>query len=352
MSKFTGPRQSGSRAATLATVLGFGGAFVAQSQRLPLVAVLCLAVGLAAPLGHTREPSMRFRHIWPKRRVWLVGDTFTITAEVSNFGPGSSSSMSMTAAGPGISLPPLVVPQLRPREVLSVHQQVPLQQRRGPVRLTYATVAQHRLVGTGKARPTPATVGAELPAVRPRPLVPPAQLVDLMSRPAEEGYGTGRRGSSDPMSLRQFASGDPVSSVHWRSTARAGVPIVLEREQLASGVLVLLVATSQEGEAWEAAVARAAGLVQAAAQVLVPVQVVVAAPALAPAAGSGHEAVQDWLAALTVAGPPQPQLVERAVHVAAGGLIAVVSGEPRLATAVVEAGVAPASVVNVMTAPW
>ena len=129
----------------------------------------------------------------------------------------------------------------------------------------------HRLVGPDAAQTQAPVLPVLLPVVRPRPDVPPAHIVERMSRPSDEGRSSGRRGAGDPMSLRGFVSGDPVSSVHWRSTARTGSPVVMEREQPLSGRLVLLVAGAGEGEQWEAAVARAAGLVQAAAATGVPV---------------------------------------------------------------------------------
>jgi uncharacterized protein (DUF58 family) len=339
----------------LATMLGIVGAFVAQGQRLPLVAVVCVAVALAPVLGLTNQPAMSFRHTWPKGLLCYVGDELTVTTTVTNSGPGPSSLQVVHASGTGVTLAPLAMPQLRPSERLSLDQQVHLAARRGPVVLTTSTRTQHRLVGYGKPRVLPLpkdVVGAMVPAVRPRPVMPPAALVDRMSRPSDEGRGTGRRGSADPLSLRHFAGGDPVSSVHWRSTARAGSPIVMDREELASGVLVLLVAGSQDGEAWEAAVARAAGMVQSAALGGVPVQVLAAAPSVAPPPGTNHEGVQDWLAGLTVAGPAQPDLVAAAVRAAAGGLVAVLSMEPSLSTAVAAAGATAGSIVDLASVTW
>ena len=335
----------------MAVGLALPAAFLAQAERLPLVAVAALAIGLAPLAGLVGFRNLHLKWTWPSGTPWYVGDTVYFLTTVTNPSPRTSPTTTILVHSPGLALPVVTVPMLRPGEAARVSADLVLTARRGPAPLTRTTHAHNRLQGSGASAKTP-SVGRLMPAVRPRPVPPPAQLLERLSRPSEEGFGTGRRGGSDPLSLRQFASGDPVSSVHWRSTARAGVPIVMEREQLASGVLVLLVAGGTDGEQWEAAIARAAGLVQAASTLAVPVAVVAAAPAEQLPQTPSYEAVQDWLAGLGVAGPVEPATVEQAVRLAAGGVVAVLSGERRLARGVVEAGADAACVVDLMTAAW
>lgn len=330
--------------------LALPAALLAQSERLPLVAVAALAVGLAPLAGITEYKRVHLGWQWPTERPWLVGDTVYLRTIVTNKGSRTTPMLTVAAQSPGLPLPPVTVPMLLPGESARFTARFTLTARRGPAPMSRTTQAHNVLQGLGKVRAFPA--GELMPAVRPRPVLPPTQLLERLSRPTEDGYGTGRKGGSDPLSLRQFVSGDPVSAVHWRSSARAGVPIVMEREQLASGMLVLLVATGGEGEAWEAAIGRAAGLVQAAATLAVPVAVVAAAPAQQLDGGPTHDLVQDWLAGLDRVGPAEPSLVERSVRVAAGGIIAVLSREPWLAAAVVEAGADSRTVVDLLASTW
>jgi uncharacterized protein (DUF58 family) len=336
---------------SLLSYLALPGALLAQSERLPLVAVAALAVGLAPLVGSVGFSALGVSWSWPTGRPWYVGDSVYLRTTVTNNGRRTTPMVTVAAQSPGLPLPPVTVPMLRPGESAKVTARFTLVARRGPAPMSRTTRGHNVLQGSGKEANV-SSVGRLMPAVRPRPILPPAQLLERLSRPTEDGYGTGRKGGSDPLSLRQFVSGDPVSAVHWRSTARAGVPIVMEREQLASGMLVLLVATGGEGEAWEAAIGRAAGLVHAASGLAVPVAVVAAPPAAQLDGAPTHDLVQDWLAGLGVAGPAEPSMVDRTVRVAAGGIIAVLSREPWLAAAVAQAGADPRSVVDLVATTW
>jgi uncharacterized protein (DUF58 family) len=328
-------------------------AVIAQSDRLPLVAVVFLGVGVAAvfSLGG-RSPELRVGTRFATASSWYVGDTVRVGVHVENIGRSTTAMTTVLPVSPGLALTSVTVPELRGGESVVVSQRTLLLARRPPAPVALTVRLHHRLVGSGTK--VVAHLGTEgpLPAVRPRPLPPPAAIVERMSRPSDEGLGTGRRGNADLLALRPFATGDPVSSVHWRSTARAGYPVVMEREQLVSGVLVLLVASTGSGEAWERAVARAAGLVQAADHADVPVEVVTAPPAGQLRNGATAEEVQLWLAGLGAAGAAEPELVALAVRRASSGLVAVLTAEPWLAGSVVEAGAPAGSVVDLMTAPW
>jgi uncharacterized protein (DUF58 family) len=344
-------RASRFRLRSLLSYLALPGALLAQSERLPLVAVAALAVGLAPLAGFLRLKALTLDWQWPTGQPWYVGDSVYLRTAATNNGKRTTPMVTIVAQSPGLPLPAVTVPMLRPGETTQVTARFPLAVRRGPAPMSRTTRAHNLLQGSGRAV-NAASLGALLPAVRPRPVLPPADLLERLSRPTEDGFGTGRKGGSDPLSLRRFVSGDPVSAVHWRSTARAGVPIVMEREQLASGMLVLLVTTGGEGQLWETAIARAAGLVQAASTLAVPVAVVAAAPAEQLTGAPTHDLVQDWLAGLGVAGPGNPAQVAQAVRLAAGGVVAVLSAEPRIAASVREAGADPRCVVDLVNARW
>jgi uncharacterized protein (DUF58 family) len=336
------------RLGVLLPLVALPAAFLAQAERMPLVAVVALACGLAPLAGLTGLRAMEMAWHWPGG-LWYVGDTVYLRTTFTNSGSRTTPVLTVRQESPGLPMPDLTVPMLTPGESATVDVPLQLAARRGPAPLGRTTQLHNRLSGRGHALKQAQTQEL-LPAVRPRPDLPPARILDPLARPAEDGFGTGRRGTADPLLLRQFASGDQVSSVHWRSTARAGLPVVMEREQLAAGLLVLLVADTGVGAAWEAAVARAAGMVQAAAALALPVAVLAAAPAQQLGGSPTYDAVQDWLAGLVLAGPAEPALLERTVSLASGGLVAVLSADPLLARAVTGGGAG--SVVDLLATTW
>lgn len=336
--------------------LAYEAAELAQQQRMPLVAALIGAYGLASLAGLV-STRLELRWAWP-RGVWMVGDEQWLRLHVTNATRRASAPVVVRLAGAGFPEVVLPVPALAPGESTTVVAPLVPTQRRPETALTQRSLIQNRLLGRARGvRPGAAPV---LPAVRPRPDLPPAYLLRQLAQPAEEGHGTGHRGRVDPLQVRHFVSGDAVSSVHWRSTARAGTPVVMEREQPASGTVVLLVCgtpaqgllTADTGAAdpWEQTVARAAGLVQAAQDQGTPVSVVAAASGEALPIAPTHGLVQDWLAGLGESGPAQPALVEEAVRRARGGLVAVLSQQPWLAA---EVGAAlTTGVVLDLAQPW
>ncbi|BEP16079.1 hypothetical protein acdb102_43900 [Acidothermaceae bacterium B102] len=331
--------------------LGGVGAYFAQAERLPLVAVAAVALGMAPLVSLSRATHvLGLALVRPPVSTWYVGDDFPLGLVVHNRGTSTIPVMELTLTGALTVLGPYTVPELSPGERAELTHHVPLTARRGPSPVLPGWERQQRLIGAPQHVKSTVAEPLMLPAVRPMPVLPPAHVVERLSRPSDEGRGSGMRGSGDPLALRTFASGDPTSSVHWRSTARAGTPVVMEHDRPVAGLLVLLVASSDQGPSWEAGVARAAGLVQVAAALAVPVEVVVAAP-VQPLPGPGHESVQDWLAALDVAGPADGAMVTRAVRLASGGLVAVLSADPSLAGRLL-ASAAPHSVVDLMTETW
>jgi uncharacterized protein (DUF58 family) len=135
--------------------------------------------------------------------------------------------------------------------------------RLGPVELVAgdpfdAFRARRRLAGGGRL--------LVLPAVEPLPsLVPLAR--DLPDGSAQRAHPIGLNDAAQSSTVRDYAPGDPLSRIHWPSTARAGRLIVrqLEREPTADILIALdMDADAQHGfgedSTEEAAVAAAASL--------------------------------------------------------------------------------------------
>jgi uncharacterized protein (DUF58 family) len=73
------------------------------------------------------------------------------------------------------------------------------------------------------------------------------------------GYGaTARAIGTDAGGVREWRSGDQVRNVQWRSTARTGRLTVVERDQSASGALVVLIAGRSGDPVLESAISKAA----------------------------------------------------------------------------------------------
>lgn len=98
----------------------------------------------------------------------------------------------------------------------------------------------------------------ELLVVHPRPALP-LRLPDAVEG-AARGTTTARRNGAghDVFGVREWRSGDPASAVHWRSSARRGHLVVLEREQPGRPALVIAVDAGSGDEPWEAMLARVA----------------------------------------------------------------------------------------------
>ena len=330
---------------------GLVAAVVAQSGRLPLLAVFCAAVAMSPLAGYVGgKHRVGIAPVRDEGPVRYVGDQAVVQFRIRNLGRTTMPVTTVMLTSRGLDLLPVSVPELRSGESVVVAQTLALGSRRGAEPFTAVVRLHNRLAGSDRTL----RVSADTPglfAVRPWPDRPPPRLLARLSRPSDDGYGTGHRGNADPLLLRKFTAGDPVSSVHWRSTARLGSPVVMEREQLASGTLTLVVASAGVGYGWEGAVCRAAGMVGAAAELGVPVRVLAAAPALGTEGAVTHESVHEWLAALETSGGADRALVADAVR-ASAGLLVVLSADPQLAPAIVAAGAPADAVVDLMTTSW
>lgn len=134
---------------------------------------------------------------------------------------------------------------------------------------------------------------------------------------------SGRAGAgTEVLGLRPWRSGDALTALHARSTARHGRPVVLERERDRGRRLVLLAGEPSSGPAWEQAVSRAAGLCLQALDAGGEPVLVGAAPAPRPSTSG----VLDWLAGLEAAGPAGPADLARAARAAGRGGTVLVLG--------------------------
>jgi len=134
------------------------------------------------------------------------------------------------------------------------------------------------------------------------------------------------RSGTDVHGIREWRPGDEASQVHWRSSARRGRLVVLEREIPKAGGLALLLAADSPLDDWEAVVAvgawTGATAVRAGREVLLVADV-----------GGGAEqgpddatTILDWCAQSKAALPTAEQLRGAFAFAGRGGDVAVAAG--------------------------
>jgi uncharacterized protein (DUF58 family) len=92
------------------------------------------------------------------------------------------------------------------------------------------------------------------PAAAPPLRVPEVAGGDLLGASPSRRSGSG----TDFLGIREWRSGDPSSSIHWRASARRDQLVVLERERPGRPAVVVAVGIAGDGDDWEHALARVA----------------------------------------------------------------------------------------------
>jgi uncharacterized protein (DUF58 family) len=174
--------------------------------------------------------------------------------------------------------------------------------RRGLHRFDQLEVATRAPFGLfEKSRPLDAP--AEL-VVFPRSVAPPPLPVRALARQGEkpeDRIGIGM----EVHSLRDHRAGEDARTIHWKSSARAGRLIAVDREQeRRKRVCVVLDQRPLSGEALDRAVERAAALVQRELDSGAEVSMALAGSRLPPGSGEGH--LHDALTLLALLGPAGP----------------------------------------------
>ena len=135
--------------------------------------------------------------------------------------------------------------------------------------------------------------------VRPRRM--PPERTDQLAGEGERPSGRRDRDGSQPWSMREYRQGDPVRRVHWRSSARRGVLMVVEPERTVAERVSLLAVGGAPDQNWEDAVARTAWTV---ADLLARGGEVALATAGSVSATADPATALDWFARLPFALPP------------------------------------------------
>jgi uncharacterized protein (DUF58 family) len=134
----------------------------------------------------------------------------------------------------------------------------------------------------------------------------------------------------DVHGVRDWRGGDESRQIHWRSTARRGRLVILEREEPAAAVLAVLVVGPAGRPSWEPLVATVASTAVAALRSGRPVALVAAQGGLGWLETTDRLALLDWCAALDRPQlPTGPELVAALRVVGRGGeLLVAATGAP------------------------
>ena len=292
----------------------------------PWLAVLAAGV-IVLPFIQPLRTSYRFQRYLPPRV--RVGASLSARYAVTNSGRMATPPAIVEDTVAGISPICIAVPSLRAGETAEIELPLQAVARAWPVGPSPITVTQRGWFAGAQGPLVDALPGA--PIVLPR-LVPWPGALPLLSvdRVGEGRIRTGE--GTDVHSIRAWQPGDPPRAVHWRSTARVGAPMVLERAEEYAREVILVVADSGVGPAWEDAISRAAWLQLAAGRGGHPFHVYAGqgAPPISP----GADGPQNWFAALDAVGPFDLRPLAADIGTSrATGAIAVLTANQALVTA-------------------
>lgn len=160
------------------------------------------------------------------------------------------------------------------------------------------------------------------------PTLVPVRLPLLRSTDGEGGVPEPDRSGVDVHGIREWRSGDGARQVHWRSTARRGRLVVLEREAPHGGSLVVLVAGPSGHPYWESLVSVVASLSAAASQRGHVVSLYASQSGIRPVTSGQRLELLDWCAALGAVGLPGEGVVDASLARAGrGGVVHVAASD-------------------------
>jgi uncharacterized protein (DUF58 family) len=232
-----------------------------------------------------------------------AGSPVTHVLTVRNTGRHTSAAARVTHRAPGFDDVTVALRPLSPGESAAVA--LP----RTPRRRTHASRHSFVLTSTAPLGLLRATRVVELPGqFVVHPPLGPARGVPPRSTGGTEGPVTTSRDGVEPGTVREWRPGDGSRRVHWRSTARRGRLVVTEPERRESGRLVIVVAGPAGAPDWERLVSAVASA--AVAHLRDGAAVALTARGHGTAEGA---ALLDWCAALRDPGPPDHDVLRRAL---------------------------------------
>ncbi len=299
-----------------AAILGALSVLTADSWLL-LLSGGALGLLVAAFVLRPRVTELRVVATHPRR--CQVGEVVAGTIQVTNTGDRRSSLARVTHERTGLAPVTVLVPPLGPGATAEVRVERLVLARVAGTDGTSTTVSSEPLGLLERAATGPS----------PTDLVSHPRLVPVLLGPlltAEEGQGraVASRSGLDVHGVREWQRGDGTTQVHWRSTARRGRLVVLERETRIGVGLGLLLVGPPGLPSWEPLVALTASTAVTAARAGRRVGLFAAQPGLAELTTGDRTGLLDWCAALDEPSLPPPALVALALRrVGSGGELVV-----------------------------
>jgi uncharacterized protein (DUF58 family) len=310
-------RRHGTRASTALTVTRFAVLPVAAAAGLTGLAALTDDVWLfllataalgtlgAALLVPPRLDGLTYVLDAPVRTT--VGFTTPHRVTVRNDGRRTSPTLRLTHHAPGFDDVTVAVAPLRPGGTASAELPRVARRRCHGDEHWFEVVSTAPL---GLVRATQVVEGRQAFVVHPVPV--PVRAPEPYRGDGADGSSSPSRHGVDPAGIRDWRPGDPARHVHWRSTARRGRPVVVERDEPHAARLAVVVAGPAGAPDWESLVAAVASAAVAAAAAGRPVALLAGQPGLGAVYEGSATALLDWCAALTDPAPPDAATVREA----------------------------------------
>lgn len=290
-----------------------------ENRWLLLLSAAAFGLTAAAIVLRPRVDGLVFIVSGPTRT--RVGERVTFTVHVHNMGTRTTTAAHVTHQVPGLDDVVVVVPPL-PMGRCAIAE-IP------HVATARASCQEQTMVATsstpfGLQQATASATVARQLIVHPL-AVPAAQVRVVGGGNGEVVTSVVSRSGIDVHGIRDFRFGDTPRDVHWRSTARRGRLVVLEREEQREQTAVMLIAGAGTEPDWEPLIARAASTAVSLARSGTAVILVSGQAGLSSVVGGGPVDLLDWFAALT--GPQQPagEHVEQAFEYAGRGGTVIVA---------------------------
>lgn len=318
---------------------------------LHLLAALALATLVAACVEDPRIRGLRVEISAPLTAT--VGDRVSHRISVTNGGRRSTTSCHLRSHAHGYSDVSILVPPLGAGGMVTVQV---LRTATNRVSVPGHVVAVTSTAPFGLRSVRSALVVHAPLVVRPRlvPVVePPQGTVDGTD---ELGTARLRRDGAIIHGVRDWRSGDEARQIHWRTTARRGQLVVLERESPEQPRLVIVVTGPAAHPSWEHSVSVVASTAVLALRSGASVALLAEQAGLTPLLDATVDSALDWCAALTDPQWPTVDLLAEAARAAGPGGRLLLSGPGPIAPdvwAALRTYVAPygAAVVGLADAP-
>ncbi|HZG95326.1 MAG TPA: DUF58 domain-containing protein [Mycobacteriales bacterium] len=244
-----------------------------------------------------------------------VGEAVTHLVHVHNTGGRTTSRAQVTLTLAGFADAVLTVDALLPGGAASVAVTRPAASR-GIARHAMAEAVSSTPFGLLQARtvslvPHPVLVHPQ--PVRPR-RVPVGGAIG-----AADANAVVTRAGPDLHGIREWRTGDSRRDVHWRSSARRGRLVVVEREEPQQRALTMLIAGTPAADDWERLLAVAAATAAAVARSGRDVALLATHDGVARLTTGRPVDVLDWFAGLGVVEVPRADEVQRAFDAAGRG---------------------------------